>query len=102
MPEEMPLYRSHKRVHALKIKGVFREGHGTEYSSTIGISFENARYEPLHGIETANRPFPAPGWYYVVYADGYHSFSPAKQFEEAHTLVPPDPDGSRWLVRELL
>jgi len=76
MPEEMPLYRSHKRVHALKIKGVFREGHGTEYSSTIGISFENARYEPLHGIETANRPFPAPGWYYVVYADGYHSFSP--------------------------
>lgn len=31
---------------------------------------------------------PEAGGYYVVYDDGYKSFSPAKAFEEGYTLIP--------------
>ena len=30
---------------------------------------------------------PEVGGYYVVYEDGYKSFSPAKAFEEGYTLI---------------
>lgn len=30
---------------------------------------------------------PHPGGYYVVYADGYKSYSPAKAFEDGYTRI---------------
>lgn len=30
---------------------------------------------------------PQPGGYYVVYQDGYASYSPAKAFEEGYTRI---------------
>jgi hypothetical protein len=30
---------------------------------------------------------PKPGWYYVVYKDGYKSFSPPEAFEEGYTRI---------------
>ena len=30
---------------------------------------------------------PEPGGYYVVYDDGYKSYSPAKAFEDGYTLI---------------
>jgi hypothetical protein len=30
---------------------------------------------------------PQPGGYFVVYKDGYKSFSPAKAFEEGYTRI---------------
>ncbi len=35
------------------------------------------------------RGCPAPGDYFVRYADGYESWSPARAFEEGYTLCPP-------------
>lgn len=82
---QIPAYRSHKKVWALKIKGVFRESKDSEYDSKVTLMFEDARFRSIT-VETVGRPFPEPGWYYVVYEDRYHSFSPAKQFEEGYTL----------------
>ena len=31
---------------------------------------------------------PQPGGYYVVYKDGYQSYSPAEEFEDGYTLIP--------------
>ena len=42
---------------------------------------------------------PHAGGYYVVYDDGYKSFSPAKAFEEGYRLLPRG--GGRPTVEEL-
>jgi hypothetical protein len=31
---------------------------------------------------------PQVGGYYVLYEDGYHSFSPAPAFESGYSLIP--------------
>jgi len=77
--EEMPLYICHKRVWALKIKDVVFTG------DTAHLTFEG-NSAPLT-VSIADRPKPEPGWYYVVYENNYHSFSPAKAFEEGYTLA---------------
>jgi hypothetical protein len=80
---EMPRYTSHKAVHALKI-------------AAIEINLDkSARIAPA---DRGYAPFAtAPGWaerfkggatddpgYYVVYADGYASWSPTKAFEDGY------------------
>lgn len=75
---EMPRYKSHKTVQALEIDAADR--------ITCRVSFVDpgylardlpaemwARYQPVHGD------------FYVVYADGYRSFSPRKAFLEGYT-----------------
>ena len=84
MATEMPRYKSHKEVWALKI-------------STVEVNEdESAKIVP--GDE-GYVPFTTePGWarkyrggldndpgYYVVYEDGYKSWSPSKAFEEGYT-----------------
>ena len=77
---ELPRYVSHKRVWALKIKSTGYKG------EDVRLEFEDSRYAPrVENVES--KPKPEPGWYLVQYADGYVSFSPAKQFEEGYTLV---------------
>lgn len=95
--EAMPLYQSHKRVRALKIKQVIKHPHPDpqhdrakfeESSELAGVHlcFEGAA--PLYVTpEWYRRHEPQAGGYYVVYEDGYASFSPAKAFEESYTLV---------------
>lgn len=77
MPDEieMPVYSCHKKVHALEIGKI--EGNV--------LHFVNARYAPIDvGPEYISKhPLNLPG-YYVVYDDGYKSFSPAKAFEEGY------------------
>lgn len=76
---EMPKYRSHKTVHALKIK--FIDGNT--------IAFDNERFAPMEVDPLMfARGRPTPGDYLVVYDDNYKSFSPAKAFEDGYTLVP--------------
>ena len=80
---EMPRYRCHKEVWALKI---------------AHISYENIATATIHPAEEGYAPFevdadylkkhrPQSGGYYVVYADGYKSFSPSKAFEEGYTRI---------------
>ncbi len=86
---EMPLYQSHKKVRALKIKeirlNVIVAGNTEPVSFII---FEQEEY----GTHTLSKEFlakhkPEVGGYLVRYDDGYLSYSPAKAFEEGYTRV---------------
>ena len=90
---QMPQYRSHKKVWALKIASVEdvsvveeHEGGGMGGHSEVLLSFENKTFAPVQ-VDARNRPQPATGWYYIVYPDGYQSFSPAEAFESGYSLV---------------
>lgn len=82
---EMPKYRSHKEVWALKIAGVevrkdksaviapADKGYGTVYTRPgWGDRFEGSE-EDLG--------------YYVVYPDGFSSWSPTEAFESGYSAV---------------
>lgn len=77
---ELPRYRSHKIVRAAKI---------------VAIDFGERLDLAPHGVVEVDRTWimekrAEVGGYYVVYDDGYASFSPAKAFEEGYTLIQPD------------
>lgn len=93
---EMPRYRSHKIVHALKIKAIEfdidaarREERETDGSATIipedpdGIGYAPFKVD----VEYVRKHKPQAGGYYVVYPDGYKSWSPAAAFEDGYTRV---------------
>jgi hypothetical protein len=94
---EMPRYKCHKEVWALKIAEVdfdyeaaSEQGRETDGSATITpveegyASFKvDANFVNKHWRFTPRRQIV--GGYYVVYSDGYKSFSPAKAFEEGYT-----------------
>lgn len=91
---EMPRYRSHKIVHALKIESIefdvilaHREGRETDGQATI--TPEEEGFAPFKVPSAYVRKHnPQPGGYYVVYDDGYASWSPAKAFEDGYTRIP--------------
>jgi hypothetical protein len=81
---ELPRYRSHKIVRAVKIDRVVRgEGNGWL------IYPADSSFAPI-AVSSAYVETHAPQWggYYVVYEDGYESWSPAQAFEEGYTRVP--------------
>lgn len=82
--KEMPRYRCHKEVMALKIKKVVLNILDGSYS----LEFEEEGYDPI----VVNHMFmlkhaPKAGGYYVIYADGYASWSPAEAFEAGYTRL---------------
>ena len=84
---EMPRYKCHKEVWALKIKEIKREPYGN-----AGVEYyivpEDARYAPINvHPEYIEKHAPKAGGYYVSYTDGYISYSPAKAFEEGYTRI---------------
>lgn len=88
----MPLYRCHKEVWALKIKALMNPNEGVpdEDNGERVVTFEDAGYEACAWIldtEYMQKHKPQPGGYYVVYKDGYKSFSPAAAFEEGYTRI---------------
>lgn len=94
---EMPRYRSHKIVHALKIKSIVscvRVGDfdfpGDHIPNPTGalIYPEEAGYGPVSvDLAYMEKHKPQIGGYYVVYPDGYKSWSPAQAFESGYTRV---------------
>jgi hypothetical protein len=87
---EMPKYKSHKEVWALKIKSIVRDGEGEnrESDGSSIITPEEKGYAPFRVEgDYLHKHKPQVGGYYVVYKDGYKSFSPAKAFEEGNTLI---------------
>lgn len=85
---EMPRYRSHKTVWALKIATVVSCGTDTttDENPIVELHFEDQNYAPRR-INLCGKPTPEAGWYMVQYKEGYISFSPAKQFEEGNALI---------------
>lgn len=72
---EMPRYVSHKKVWALEIDKVI--GHD--------LTFREKGYAKMTcAPEMFSRYTPIPGDFYVVYVDGYKSFSPRKALLEGY------------------
>lgn len=93
---EMPVYRSHKKVWALQIKSIEDLGTDTttDENPVVRIHFVEPGYAPVK-MNLRSKPTPEVGGYYIVYKDGYCSFSPAGAFESGYTrllnsLVVPD------------
>src|SRR6266576_226320 len=97
---ELPKYKSHKTVWALKIAGITfdsdlaKEEANRETNGSAMIVPVEKDYVPfkvksdyvnkhLHGLTRKE----IIGGYYVVYEDNYESWSPAKAFEEGYTLI---------------
>lgn len=78
---KLPLYQSHKKVRASKITEWVLADHG----SRLDIVTENGTItlDPAWAL----RHKPEVGGYYVVYEDGYASYSPAQAFEEGYTRI---------------
>lgn len=79
---QLPRYRCHKEVSALKIADIIPNPRGFE------LHFEDRRFAP-HQVseEWIAKHQPEPGWFFVVYEDGYQSCSPAKAFESGYSPV---------------
>ena len=87
---EMPRYVSHKKVWALEIAEVLilppRSDGIWEVPAPRRIVFNEDGYAPIIAPgEMLSRYIPVSGDFYVVYADGYKSFSPRKAFLEGYT-----------------
>lgn len=76
---ELPRYRCHKEVRALKILAVAENEQGAM------IAPADPAYQPFQvSTEYVRKHNPQPGMYFVIYDDGYQSASPAKAFEEGY------------------
>lgn len=76
----MPQYQSQKVVGALKIANIM---YPEPLRGAAIITFEDENF-PSQQVNMESKPKPEAGWYYIRYADGYVSFSPAQQFEEGY------------------
>ena len=80
----LPLYECHKHVRALKIREVLTDSQGRRGS----LVFEDDTYPALLvSGEYLRKHEPQPGGYYVLYEDGYQSFSPAEAFESGYHRI---------------
>lgn len=98
---ELPRYRCHKEVWALKIAEVAVNKPTIEELDRLladkaadgdGIGGFLKPENPRYGVISVSTEFmqkhkPAAGMYLVVYKDGYRSMSPADAFEEGYTRV---------------
>lgn len=78
---ELPKYRCHKEVHALKIKSVELTPNGAI------ITPEDEGFAPFGIDKEYLKRLGRVDGYYVVYRDGYKSWSPAEVFEAGYTLI---------------
>ena len=87
---EMPKYKSHKIVHALKIAAINRQVTDDNCEDDGGrmITPADEGFAPFRvSHEYVRKHSPMVGGYYVVYEDGYVSFSPAAAFESGYTRI---------------
>jgi len=87
---EMPRYLCHKEVHALKIAKIIRDGEGQdcETDGSAMIIPADEGYAPFKvDFAYMSKHKPVEGGYFVVYEDGYKSFSPADAFESGYSRI---------------
>jgi hypothetical protein len=83
---ELPKYRSHKVIEALKIAAINRDDDDNLYITPVEEGFE-AFIVPKKFVPQHRDGVPEVGWYWVKYDNDYESFSPAKAFEEGYTRI---------------
>lgn len=89
----MPKYACHKQVWALKIQSISLDAdkaqiEDRETDGTAIITPSDKGFAPFKvDAEYVHKHKPQVGGYYVVYKDGYKSFSPAGAFEEGYTKI---------------
>lgn len=96
---ELPLYNCHKQVRAVEISQVLKHAHpDPDFDDAVfeaSSDFQGATlfYEHPGGDKTIavtadwyRKHRPEAGGYYVMYDDGYTSFSPGSAFESGYTL----------------
>jgi hypothetical protein len=82
---KMPEYQSHKRVHALKIEAIeILEDGSAKIAPEKPFSVFTKDAEWAARFKGGEEDDPG---YYVVYEDGYCSWSPTKAFEEGYSRV---------------
>lgn len=79
----MQRFKSHKVVEAAKIEVIEYPGAGAAGAILYFSDFHQSHVSHAYMVKHK----PEVGGYYVKYADGYESFSPAKAFEEGYTAV---------------
>ena len=80
--QEMPKYKCHKEVWALKIQSIKSVPNGIEVTP-----FDEG-YAPIFlDCHFVDQHKPQVGGYYVLYKGGYDSYSPADAFEEGYTRI---------------
>jgi hypothetical protein len=86
---QLPAYRSHKTVWALKIAEVLdpTEPQNETDGTRIIVPVDDG-YAPFRvSRDYVRKHNPQAGGYWVQYADGYQSWSPAQAFDEGYTRV---------------
>lgn len=83
---EMPRYRCHKQVWALKIAGIEQPAPNINFDGgSWDLMPEDEGYGPVRvSHEWYTKHSPQVGGYYVVYKDGYASYSPADAFDSGY------------------
>jgi hypothetical protein len=91
--KELPQYKSHKKVWALKIAKIeldsdVAQTEGRETDDSAMITPEEDGYAPfkVDGFYLLKHE-PHVGGYYVVYKGGYKSFSPAEAFDDGYSRI---------------
>jgi hypothetical protein len=91
--QQMPQYQCHKKVWALQITAIHRKPNPDVTSRSGAASYGAILHveEPYAPIEVSavymNRHNPAVTGYYLVYKDGYKSYSPKAPFEDGYARV---------------
>lgn len=74
----LPNYRCHKIVKGEKITAISEDGI---------LELGRIQYRLLPSKDYFKINSPKPGGYYVLYEDGYESYSPAAPFESGYTRI---------------
>lgn len=91
--KQMPQYQSVKKVWALKMETLVFDAdlakkENRETDGTATFTAEKQGFDPIKlSAEFVLKHKPKVGGYYVLYKDGYKSWSPAKAFEEGNVLI---------------
>jgi hypothetical protein len=88
---EMPRYKCHKEAWALKIAAIDQAPADQEKVCALGDWYITPADEGygrvLVGHDFVLKHNPQVGGYYVVYDDGYKSYSPAAPFEAGYSRI---------------
>lgn len=88
----LPQYRCHKVVRAAKIQNITAPPRGkTGAIIDLGALLDRGLSFPSMHVSSdwLAKHDPKVGGYYVVYEDGYTSYSPAEAFEAGYTRIEP-------------